>query len=132
MADTTSSHVLLSGPRQYALVFNLLSDGTDRTTTIIDKSTLSTAWKEEPGKLVIKSVKWANQGFTVLKLAFDHTTDDLAMFIPGNDSGEMCFGGLGGIKDPASAGGTGDLTVTTVGATAGDTFTILVECFITG
>lgn len=131
MADTTSSYTLLSGPRQYVLLYNLVSDGTDRTTTLIDKSGLVTPRGAEPDKLVINSVKWAAQGFTALKLYFDHTADDLALVLPGNFSGKLCLKDYGGLKDPASSGGTGDLILVTTGATAGDSFTLVVECLIT-
>lgn len=126
MADAVTSQVLVSGPRRYAVVLTGISDGTGESAVAkIDKSTLTDAIGAEPSTLAIQKLQWTMQGYTYIKLAFDHTTDDTAVVIAGD--GCLDFAAYGGLKDPASAGGTGDLLLTTVGHTAGDSYTILLD-----
>ena len=126
MADTVTSQVLLSGARQHVVALTGISDGTGETAVAkIDKSTLKDINGNEPSALTIQKVQWTTQGFTYLKLAFDHATDDAAVVLAGD--GCLDFSGYGGLKDPASAGGTGDLLLTSVGAAAGDTYTVVLD-----
>jgi hypothetical protein len=126
MADTVTSQVLVSGPRRHVVVLTGVSDGTGESGVVkIDKSTLKDATGAEPSTLSIQKIQWTSQGFTYLKLSFDHTTDDTALVLSGD--GCLDFSSYGGLKDPASAGGTGDLLLTSIGATAGDSYTIVLD-----
>ena len=126
MADTVTSQTLLSGPRRHVVVLTGVSDGTGETSVVkVDKSTLKDAAGSEPSALSIQKVQWTAQGFTYLKLSFDHTTDDTALVLSGD--GCLDFSSYGGLKDPASTDVTGDLLLTSVGAAAGDTYTILLD-----
>lgn len=126
MADAVTSQTLVSGPRRHVVVLTGVSDGTGETAAVkVDKSALKDANGAEPSALSIQKIQWTTQGFTYLKLAFDHTADDTAVVLAG--VGCLDFSSYGGLKDPASAGGTGDLLLTSVGAAAGDTYTILLD-----
>lgn len=129
MADATTSRVLVSGPRRYAVVLTAISDGTGESGVVkIDKSTLKDALGAEPSTLTIQKLQWTMQGYTYIKLAFDHTADDAAVVIAGD--GCLDFTAYGGLKDPASTGGTGDLLLTTVGHASGDSYTIVLDVTI--
>lgn len=126
MPDAVTSRVLVSGPRRHVVALTGISDGTGESGVVkIDKSTLKDASGQEPSTLTIQKIQWTMQGYTCIKLAFDHTTDDTAVVIAGD--GCLDFAPYGGLKDPASAGGTGDLLLTSVGAAAGDTYTVVLD-----
>lgn len=126
MADTVTTRVLESGPRHHVVVLTGISDNTGETAVVkVDKSTLVNAAGVEPSTLSIQSAVWTIQGIGYVKLAFDHTTDDTALVLSGN--GKLCFSKAGGLTDPRSAGGTGDLLLTSVGATAGGSYTVLLH-----
>lgn len=72
----------------------------------------------------IKKLKWSCDGMEA-EILFDHNTDDTAIICAGN--GQMDEVSEAPIFDPASAGGTGDILITTKGATAGDGYTIYIE-----
>lgn len=130
MADAVTTAVLAAGPRNASVLLTCISDGTGEAAVVkVDKSGLSNALGVEPSRLTILAVEWSMQGFTYLKLAFDHTADDTALVL-GPGYGELCMRKVGGLKDPASAGGTGDLLLTSVGATAGDSYTVLLHLVI--
>ena len=97
-----------------------LCDGTGESAVIkIDKS----ATKASAGRLGIERIQANIYGFTYVDLLFDHTADDLAIRLnPGNYI--VDYSALGGIVDPESAGGTGDIVLTTAGNTAGDYYDI--------
>lgn len=129
MADTVTSSVVESAN---GLMVHLtgVSDGTGESAVIkVDKSAYLASDGAEPASLDIEQVRWNIQGFTYIKLAWDHTTDDTALVLSG--SGFDDFTGNGndvtnpkGLPDPRSAGGAGDLLLTSVGATSGDTYDI--------
>jgi hypothetical protein len=126
MADTVTSNVLISGSKGRTLLLTGLSDGTGEAGVVkVDKSAFTNHAGEAVNSLRILKVEWNIQGYTYIRLHWDHDTDDTALLLSG--TGEICFEKHGGLKDPASAGGTGDLLLTTVGHTAGDTYTILLS-----
>jgi hypothetical protein len=125
MADTVDSLVVFSGRRRYSARFTNVSDGTGESGVVkIDKSTLVGPDGTEPGRLVIEELVWNIQGFTSVRLFWDHTTDDEIDVLSGGGSRD--YTELGGLVDPASAGGTGDILFTTAGAVSGATYDITV------
>ena len=126
MADAVTSKLIQAGPRNRVLLLTCISDGTGGAVTVLDKSTLALLDGSEPEGIAIQSVQWTMQGFTYLKLAWDHTADDTALVL-GPDRGKLCFRDFGGLTDPASTGGTGDLLLTVVGAASGDSYTLLLH-----
>lgn len=121
MADSVSTVSLFSGQKRAAFVFNNLSDGTgESAVTKVDISTLVGA----PSKVKITRISGNTVGMAV-RVLFDHTTDDTALIL----QGEFCldFTPWGGLRDPASAGGTGDILFTTVGHSSNDSYCICME-----
>lgn len=110
--------------------FTNLSDATGETNVVkIDKSGMAVAPDNaEPAALDILQVDWNIQGFAYVKLSWDHDTDQTAMLLPAG-GGSRTFPNQHGewyLKDPRTAGGTGDLLLTTAGAAAGATYDITV------
>lgn len=126
MADAVDVQVLHSGPRHIGVRICNLSDGTGETAVKkIDKSSLAGFDGVEPTTLSLERISWAITGMSVT-VAFDHTTDDVIAQL-GEGSGEHDYTKYGGaLQDPASAGDTGDVVVTTTGHSAGDTYDILM------
>lgn len=125
MADTVTTQMIRSTPHKLALVLTGISDGTGETNVVkIDKSALTDANGSEPHHLVIDAVEYAINGMAV-KLSFDHTADDTALVLSG--TGNMYFESLGGLHDPVSSGGTGDLLLSTLGHSSGDTYTLMLQ-----
>jgi hypothetical protein len=126
MADTVTSNVLFTGAGKHTLLLTNICDGTGEANVVkVDKSAFTNRFGGTVGPLRILKCKWNMQGFTYVRLHWDHDADDTAMVLSGD--GEMCFNKAGGLKDPGSAGGTGDLLLSTVGHTAGDTYTIMLS-----
>lgn len=123
-ADAITNTVINASPDNYTVVLTSLSDGTGESAAVkVDLSGLTGATA-----IAVKNVQWVSQGFTYFTLAWDHTADDVAAQIPNGD-GEIDFtGGIShiGLVDPDSAGGTGDLVLTTVGHDAGDSYTMVL------
>jgi hypothetical protein len=104
-----------------------VSDSTGESAVIkVDKSALVDVHGLEPRRLIIMYVKWAIQGFASVRLNFDHSTDDEGLVLPVG-SGERDYFSDGGLKDPLSAGGTGDLLLTTNGGASGSTYDIVLH-----
>lgn len=125
MADVVDSLVLFSGKNRYSVRLTNISDGTGESAVAkIDKSTLTGPDGTEPGKIVIEQLSWAIQGFASVRLHWDHTTDDEIAVLAG--VGYNDYRPVGGMVDPASAGGTGDVVLTTNGGGSGSTYDILL------
>ena len=129
MADAVTTNVLqntVSTDGTYVIHLTNISDATGESAVIkIDKSVFTSYDGAEPNGITIKSVRWCMNGFTAIRLLWDHTTDDLAMVLTG--SGFDDFSKFGGLRDPASTGGTGDLLLTTTGASATANYDITLE-----
>ena len=122
MADSVDSIVVFSGTRRRVVRLTNVSDGTGESAVVkVDKSTLTGPDGTEPTKLVVEKIEYATSGMQV-RLFWDHTTDDEIAILDGH--GCMDWSAVGGLVDPASAGETGDIVLTTSGHTSGDTYTI--------
>lgn len=122
MPDAVTSTKMQDGPRNVVYRLTNISDGTgEAAVTKIDVSTLSPA----PTHLAIERIWWVCSGMDV-RLLFDATTDDHAITLSGDN--HFDFRSIGPIVDPKSTGTTGDLKLTTVGHTAGDAYTIIIQC----
>lgn len=126
MADATTSTVIFNDGRNLCLLLTNVSDGTGESNVVkVDLSALTRHGGDVPDHLVIDTARWSISGFQWVKLAFDHTADDVALVL-GGGQGKVCLADVGGLHDPKSAGGTGDLLLTTgpVGSGIHGTYTI--------
>jgi hypothetical protein len=62
---------------------------------------------------------------------WDATTDVLCESVPADVLYKMCYDEFGGLPNNAGAGKTGDVLFSTVGAAAGDRYTIIIEAIKT-
>lgn len=128
MADVVDSIVLESTIQRYIVRLTNVSDATGESAVVkVDKSTLVASNGLEPQDLVIDEIEWSIQGFTSVRLFWHHTANDEAVVL-GTGSGFRTFWPSGGLKDPRSAGGTGDILLTTAGAASGATYDIVLNC----
>jgi hypothetical protein len=128
MADTVSSQTILDGERLFIGKFTNISDGTGETAVIkIDVSTLNpNAFGFACNGIKINKIWGSVHGMNV-RILFDATADTYAFLVPQNTSYLMDFSSFGGIPSNAGAGVTGDILFTTHDASAGDSYTIVIE-----
>lgn len=134
MADAVATNTIIDNTGYIVVHLTNISDGTGESAVVkVDKSTLTAEDGAEPASLDIEQVRWAIQGFTSVRILWEHTTDDVALLLC--NSGYDDFRGTppdagynvkttGGLKDPRSTGGTGDIVLTTAGAVNGATYDI--------
>lgn len=124
-ADTVDTQVIFNGNNRYIIhLQNRSVDGAGESDVIkVDKSTLSGPIPGVvPGSLVLEEVRWAVQGFASVRLNWDHTTDDELLTLSGN--GYEDFRPAGGLRDPETSGGEGDVLLTTTGNASGNSYDI--------
>ena len=125
MADTVNSLVLVNQPPYYTIRLTNVSDGTGESAVVkVDKSGLVDIDGLEPVALDLIGVEWDVGGMNVTIL-WDHTTPDRAIVLTGQ--GEWDQSRDGAIRDPRTAGGTGDILLTTGAHTSGDAYMILLR-----
>lgn len=121
MADAVSSQTLIDGTRNVVMKFTNTSDGTGEAAVLkVDVSALSGA----PSKVTIEKIHYSVAGM-VARLLWDATTDVTIVDLQGD--GQMDLSCFGGLYNNAGAGVTGDILLTTVGHTAGDSYSIILE-----
>ena len=127
MADTVDTIVVFKGKQRQVYRFTNVCDGTGESAVVkIDKSALVNTQGLEPSKIIIEEIQWSIQGFTSVRLLWDHTTDDEAVVLGTGQGSMLTNPEFSGLIDPKSAGGTGDVLLTTAGNFSGSTYNILV------
>lgn len=123
MADAVTSQTIIDGQRNLVMKFTNVSDGTgESAVTKVDVSALSPA----PTEVVIDKIHFTTAGMGV-RLLWDATADVTAFEISADQTGTLDFTHFGGLTNNAGAGKTGDLQLTTLGHTNGDSYTIVLE-----
>jgi hypothetical protein len=132
MADAVTSQTILDGERLFIGKFTNISDSSGETAVVkIDVSTLSAnAFGLACNGVKINKI-WAQTQGMAVDILWDATTDALCETIPENQFYFMDYSSFGGIPNNAGAGKTGDVLFTTVGAAAGDRYTIIIEAIKT-
>ena len=132
MADAVTSQVLLDGERLYIAKFTNISDGTGETAVVkINASTLApNAYNLACNGVKLNKIYATTHGMEV-RILWDATTDVFAWMLPQNTNYLMDFSSFGGISDNSGTGKTGNVLFTTVDASAGDMYTIVLECIKT-
>ena len=127
MADTVLNTTVFDGAKKLITHYNVVSDGTGGTTTIVDVSALNS----NNGK-TCKTVRLNKVSFNVSVTA---PADAIRMVWGGSDvvfqtlAGEMeyDYSSFGGLKNTEASGFTGDVNVVLPACAAGDTGTIVCE-----
>ena len=138
MADAVSTIVILDNAYDYVVHLTNISDGTGESlVNKVDKSALAVALPvagaaaAEAVALDLQQADWNVQGFTSVRLFWDHAADSTMAVFSGN--GYKDFRGKGdlqnlnmtsGLKDPKTADSTGDVLLTTAGTVSGNTYDI--------
>lgn len=127
MANTIDNLVLENDGVYYKHRYLCLSDGTAMTdVVVVDKSTLtSKATGLEPDALdlvELEAVAWGTVNSLVLE--WDHTADDEILAFGTGANASWCKD-YGPLKDPRTAGATGDVVVTSNGLAINAGFQII-------
>lgn len=123
MADTVDTKVIRNATGHYVVRFTNECDGTgESAVTKVDISTLTTATGAVATYSKVERIEYAVSGFNYVVLRWDHTTDDEIAVLKGNGVIDTSIDG--GMVDPRSAGGTGDILLTTDGNTDGNSYDI--------
>lgn len=121
MSDTVSSQTIIDGERNVVMKFTNTSDGTgESAVTKVDVSALNGA----PSRVKITNIHYSVAGM-VARLLWDADTDVTIVDLQGD--GHFCAERFGGLINNGGAGVTGDIKLTTVGHTSGDSYTIVLE-----
>ena len=128
MADAVTSQTIIDGQKTAVLKFTNVSDGTgEAAVKKVDVSALAAL----PDGTVcsgatIEKIWWQCNGMKV-KLLFDASTDVFCIELGENQSGYHDYTSFGGLTNNAGSGKTGDIMFTTVGHTAADTYTVVLQ-----
>lgn len=132
MADAVTSQTILDGERLFIVKFTNVSDGTGETAvTKIDVSTLSPSAAGNACNGVKINKLWAQTSGMGVDVIWDATADVLCETIPADQLYLMDYSCFGGLPNNAGAGVNGDVLFSTVGASSGDRYTIVLECIKT-
>jgi|TARA_R100001198_G_scaffold70814_1_gene43175 hypothetical protein len=128
MADAVASQIIVDGPSFVAIKLTNISDGTGETAvTKVDVSALEADSRTGLSctDVNIERIWWQCIGMKV-RILFDADTDVMAIELGENQSGNHDYSVFGGLTNNAGTGKTGDVKFTTVGASSGDTYTVIL------
>ena len=128
MADAVASQIIVDGPSFVAIKLTNISDGTGETAvTKVDVSALEADSRTGLSctDVNIERIWWQCIGMKV-RILFDADTDVMAIELGENQSGDHDYSKFGGLVNNAGTGKTGDVNFTTVGASSGDTYTVIL------
>ena len=127
MADAVTSQTLIDGTHRAVFKFTNISDGTGEAAVVTIVVSALNSFQGEPCTGVsIQKIDVVTVGMG-LDLLWDATTDVLAMSFGADDFVSLDFSRFGGITNNAGTGKTGDLLFTTIGASSGDRYTVVIE-----
>ena len=128
MADAVTSQTILDGERLFIGKFTNISDGTGESGVVkIDVSTLNPSAAGNACNGIKINKIWAQTQGMAVDILWDAATDLICETIPENQFYLMDYSSFGGLPNNAGTGVTGDVLFSTVGAAAGDRYTIVIE-----
>ena len=128
MADAVASQTIVDGSSFVALKLTNISDGTGESAVVkVDVSALEADSRTGLSctDVNIERIWWQCIGMKV-RILFDADTDVMAIELGENQSGDHDYSIFGGLVNNAGTGKTGDVKFTTVGASSGDTYTVIL------
>ena len=128
MADTVTSQTIQDGERKAVLKFTNISDGSgESSVTKVDVSALgANSAGDSCTEVAIAKIWWQCVGMGV-QLLNDATSDTLIIALSPDSNGMHDYTPFSGIPNNAGSGKTGDVQFTTIGASSGDTYTVILE-----
>lgn len=128
MADAVTSQTIQDGERKAVLKFTNVSDGTGESNVVkVDVSALTTnSYGNACTKVTVTQIWWQCVGMGV-ELLCDATANTLIIGLSPDSNGYHDYTPFTGIPNNAGSGVTGDILFTTIGASAGDTYTVILD-----
>lgn len=128
MADAVASQTLFDGERMAIMKFTNISDGTGESKVLkVDVSALSpSAAGGACDAVTITRIHASTHGMEV-EIFWDATTDVFCWGVPQNSQYTWDWEQFGGLINNAGTGKTGDVLFSTVDASAGDFYTVVLE-----
>lgn len=128
MADAVTSQTILDGERMAIMKFTNISDGTGESKVLkVDVSALSSSSAGGAcDGVTITKIHVSTFGME-LQIYWDATTDVFCWGAPQNSQYTFDFSQFGGLTNNAGAGKTGDVLFSTVDASSGDFYTVVLE-----
>lgn len=127
MPDAVATQILVDDARRAILKFTNISDGTGESGVVkVDVSTLSSYQGQACTSVAINKIDAITAGMG-LNMLWDATTDVLILTLGEADFVTFDFSRFSGLTNNSGAGRTGDILFTTVGAAAGDRYTVVME-----
>jgi hypothetical protein len=130
MADAVTATTIEDGPKKATFYLTNTSDGTgESAVTKVDISELASLQDGTACTGVrVQKIIFTNVGMGV-KLLWDASTDVIAAELPADYSDTLDYSDISGLPNVAASGGnTGDIQLTTVGHSSGDTYSIVIYC----
>ena len=132
MADAVTSQTILDGDRLFIGKYTNISDGTGESAVVkINAAALNPNQFGYACNGVKINKIWALTDGMGVNILWDATADVIAITIPQNEMYTMSFDEFGGLSNNAGSGVNGNVLFTTVAASAGDRYTIILECIKT-
>ena len=128
MADAVTSTTIQDGERTAVMRFTNVSDGTGESAVAkVDVSALNADNRGRAcSSVTIQRIWWATYGMAV-KLEWDATSNVLAIALPADSTGDEYYDDVGGLTNNGGSGKSGDIDLTTVGHSSGDTYMLLLK-----
>ncbi len=126
MADTVATQVIYDGAKQAIMKFTNASDGTGETNVKkVDVATLSSYLGKACVAVQIERIYGLTHGMEV-RLLWEATANVTILTVPQNTMQTMTFEDFGGLDNNAGTGKTGNILFTTLDASLGDAYTIIL------
>jgi hypothetical protein len=127
MADRVNTYTLFAGTRRHVIRITNESDGSgESAVSKLDISGLTGPDGTPPTSVAIERIHGVVNGFNYVTLLAEHTTDDEIAVLAGGQI-DIDMRNVGGMNDPESTGGTGDILLTTDGAVDGDSYDLVIQ-----
>ena len=129
MADAVASQTLMDGERVAIMKFTSTSDGTGESNVVkVNPSTLAPSGSGGGAcdAVTITKITALTHGMEVV-LKWKANTPVVIETIPQNNAYQQDFSKIGGLTNNAGAGKDGAITFTTQDASAGDSYTVVLE-----
>lgn len=126
MADTVATQILFQGDKTLVMKFTNASDGTGESAVKkVDVTTLATYQGKACSAVQVDKIYGLTHGMQV-RLLWEATTNGTILTVPQNVMQTMDFDQFGGLDNNTTTGKTGNILFTTLDASSGDTYTIIL------
>ena len=126
MADTVATQILFQGDKQVIMKFTDASDGTGETNVVkVNVSTLASYQGKPCVAVQIDKIYMMTQGMEV-RMLWEATANVTILTVPQNVVQTFDFDTFGGLDNNAGTGKTGNILFSTLNASAGDSYSIIL------